>query len=111
MINHVLTVDIIGVVWKKGGRIEKQWLLKQALPFLFLFALFSPPLFVPATLTFLFSVVVCFGFVFFSLALARASETVLENPGISLVSRKQFLSILEKFVRANVLKGISRLFG
>ena len=56
VIGHVLTVDIIGLVQKMEGGIQKHLLLKRALPSLFSsFALFSlslpppPPLFAPAT--------------------------------------------------------------
>ena len=54
VISHVLTVEVIGLVQKKMGGIQKHRLLKQALPSLFhTFARFSlppPPLpFVPAT--------------------------------------------------------------
>ena len=54
MIGHVLTVDIIGLVQKMEGGIQKHLLLKRALPSLFSsFPLFSlslpPPLFAPAT--------------------------------------------------------------
>ena len=54
VIGHVLTVDIIGLVQKMEGGIQKHLLLKRALPSLFSsFPLFSlslpPPLFAPAT--------------------------------------------------------------
>ena len=55
VIGHVLTVDIIGLVRKLVGGIQKHRLLQQALPSLFSsFALFSlplplPSLFSPAT--------------------------------------------------------------
>ena len=60
MIGHILTVDIIGLVQKMVGGIQKHRLLKQALPSLFSsFTLFSlsppipyplpPPLFASAT--------------------------------------------------------------
>ena len=66
-----MTVVVIGLVWKLVGAIQKHWLLYQAL--LFLFVLFTPPpplpLFAPATLAILFSVVVCFDSVLFSLPL------------------------------------------
>ena len=74
VIGHVFTVVVIGLVWKLVGGIQKHWLLQQALPSLFFLTLFSPPppLFAPATLAILFSAVVCFDFVLFSLALARS---------------------------------------
>ena len=49
VIGHVLTVDIIGLVRKLVGGIQKHRLLQQALPSLFpSFALFSLPLPLPS---------------------------------------------------------------
>ena len=39
VISYVLTVVVIGLIWKLVSAIQKHWLLQQALPSLFPFAL------------------------------------------------------------------------
>ena len=70
VIGDVLTVVVIGLVWKLVGAIQKTNTGSyNRLSFPFSFSRFSPlPLPLP-TLAILFSVVVCFDFVLFSLSL------------------------------------------
>ena len=79
VIGHVLTVVVIGLVWK-----VKLWAQykntgsysRLSLPFSFLRFSSPPPLFAPATLAILLCVIVCFDFVLFSLAPASLRQTV-----------------------------------